>query len=70
MSSSSVGTTRSATRLDWVEMRPSPAALASGSIFAPSQASLSAMRARIGADRLNPLRPFAADVPGALEVTV
>ncbi|MDX2600811.1 crotonyl-CoA carboxylase/reductase [Streptomyces caniscabiei] len=28
------------------------------------------LRARIGADRLNPLRPFAADVPGALEVTV
>jgi crotonyl-CoA reductase len=26
-------------------------------------------RARIGADRLNPLRPFAADAPGALAVT-
>ncbi|MGY1503352.1 crotonyl-CoA carboxylase/reductase [Streptomyces sp. QTS52] len=28
-----------------------------------------ALRSRIGADRLNPLRPFAADVPGALAVT-
>ncbi|WP_159765751.1 crotonyl-CoA carboxylase/reductase [Streptomyces sp. HM190] len=27
------------------------------------------LRARIGEDRLNPLRPFAADVPGALAVT-
>ncbi|MER6157099.1 crotonyl-CoA carboxylase/reductase [Streptomyces sp. NPDC001868] len=28
-----------------------------------------ALRARVGEDRLNPLRPFAADVPGALAVT-
>ncbi|WP_055530857.1 crotonyl-CoA carboxylase/reductase [Streptomyces graminilatus] len=27
------------------------------------------LRSRIGADRLNPLRPFAADAPGALAVT-
>ena len=47
ISSSSVGTTRRATRLAGVEMRSAPAALAAGSSSAPSQASRSAMRARI-----------------------
>ena len=47
ISSSSVGTTRRATRLAGVEMRRLPAALAAGSSSAPSQARRSAMRARI-----------------------
>ncbi len=46
INSSSVGTTRSATRLSGADIVAAPAAFAAGSSVAPSQPSFSAMRAR------------------------